>query len=221
MITIPAHLSGAAGEEAKRWQNPVSPAGSAGCVPRARVVGTGPLQLHKTCRVVTPTCWFGAEHSQPDASSHSWTLRCSAFQQYLGVGPEGSLAKFEMKNARRSCWQLPFQAAWELSLAQRAPEQLWDGQGEKGADGEPVWQTQGVSCACQGIWTLRSHHQSSSHWLLSAVSVGSKETPCYKHLKKKKEKENWPNWFIFLKKCFILLMEFSSMWKKLIKDSSW
>lgn len=118
VIPIPAHLSSASGEKAKLCQNPASPAGSAWCVPRVREVGTGPLQLHKMCRLVLPTCWFGAEHSQPDAPSHSWVL------QYLDVGAEASVAEFETKNARRSCWHLPFQAVWELSLAQRALEQL-------------------------------------------------------------------------------------------------
>lgn len=63
---------------------------------------------------------------------HSWILQGSASQQYLDVGAEGSLAEFETENARRSCWHLSLQAPWELSLAERALEQLWDGLGGKG-----------------------------------------------------------------------------------------
>lgn len=163
--------------------------------------GQGHCSCTKCVGWQSPTCWFGAEQSQPDASSHSRTLQGSASQQYLDVGAEGSLAEFETKNSRRSCWHLSFQAAWELSLGQRALEQLWDDLGEKGR-WEPVWQTkpQGASCACQGVWTLRSHHQSSSHLLLSAVSVGSKETLWYKHLKKIRERKLAQLIYFFQKK---------------------
>lgn len=70
MITIPTHLSGATGEKAKSDKN--SQSCRQRCMPHIGLVEKGPFQLHKTCRVVSPMCWFGVEHPQPAAFSHSW-----------------------------------------------------------------------------------------------------------------------------------------------------
>lgn len=161
-------------EGKKHWQNPVS----AWCVPHVRVVGTVPLQLHKMCRVANPhvliwgrihTAWCFFTQQDPEKFS---------FPAIPGCWCWGISGWIWNKELHKELLAPVFPSSWELSLAQRALEQLWDALGEKGR-WEPVWQTKH-----QGVWTLRSHHQSSSHLLLSAVSVGSKETLWYKCLKK-------------------------------------
>lgn len=84
-------------------------------------------------------------------------------QQHLNVDAEGPLANFVTQHARRGSWQLFASAAWELSLVQRALEQLSGDLGKKEGAGHPAWWTedQGASCSCQGTWTVRPHHQLS------------------------------------------------------------
>lgn len=41
-------------------------------MPHIGMVGNGTFQLHKMCRAVSPVFWFGAEHPEFDAFSHTW-----------------------------------------------------------------------------------------------------------------------------------------------------